>query len=118
MDESFVWMGSLGKVYVFDMKEGIWKNCPIKEGLSFWINDILVQKDYVWLATDGAGLIRYSKYDNSWKAFTSQKNNLTSNTLKNICGQMDRMWISTATLFGGEIMEVKLDSVISNRAYE
>ncbi len=111
LDGSFVWLGGLGKVYVLDMNKGIWKTYLLKEGLGYWINDIFVQKDYVWLATGGTGLIRYNKYDNAWESFDSKRNKLLNDSLQNVCGQMDRIWVSSAALFGGGIIEIKAGKV-------
>lgn len=90
-EESFVWLGGLGEVHVYDIRRDAWRTHAVRQGLSYWINDIFVQKDYVWLASGGSGLIRYNKYDENWKSFNSRRNRLLPDNVQNVCGQMDRI---------------------------
>ena len=110
-EESFVWLGGLGEVHVYDIGRDAWKTHAVRQGLSYWINDIFVQKDYVWLASGGSGLIRYSKHGDSWEAFNSRRNRLLPDNVQNVSGQMDRIWLNSAGLFGGGISEIRMERV-------
>ena len=70
-----------------------------------------MQKDYAWLASGGSGLIRYSKYGDSWEAFNSRRNRLLPDNVQNVSGQMDRIWLNSAGLFGGGISEIRMERV-------
>ncbi|MCL7986692.1 response regulator [Sphingobacterium sp. lm-10] len=87
-----MWFGSWSTVTMRNFKTGEQKVI----NTDFPVRDIFTDNDgYVWLATEGGGLLRYEKSTCKLKRY-SEKNGLPSNTVLNILkDNTDTFWLST-----------------------
>jgi ligand-binding sensor domain-containing protein len=60
------------------------------------ITAIKDEPGYVWVATYGQGIYRYSKKDNSWENFSTQEGNLNNDLFFNIAVSKDYIWAGAA----------------------
>jgi ligand-binding sensor domain-containing protein len=56
------------------------------------ISGIQEEENYVWVATQGQGIYRFSKNDNKWFNFSTNNENLDSDLFYNIAVSKDYVW--------------------------
>jgi hypothetical protein len=101
--EEDVWFGGAESIYQYRKKERVWKKIKLGDSTDFQVRDIALTGNFIWITTQGKGLIKYRITDGLWKNYFIEELSGT-----NILLREDSLWFYRGGLNKGKLVRCAL----------
>jgi hypothetical protein len=101
--EEDVWFGGAESIYQYKKEERIWKKIKLGDSTDFRVKDIALTGNFIWITTQGKGLIKYRITDGLWKSYFTEELSGT-----NILLREDSLWFYRGGLVKGKLVRCVL----------